>query len=96
MTVYIYRNILPSGVCYYSSVLRIPIVLYYVAYFPYFEKVKWAYGIKLLCVCLCIPSIVTRQLLGKKIPLLLLGNCSVKIPLLLLGNCSVKKNPYCC
>jgi hypothetical protein len=30
-----------------------------------------------LCVCLCIPPIITRQRLGK-IPLLLLGNGSVK------------------
>jgi hypothetical protein len=37
----------------------------FLAYFPYFEKIKWAYEITLLCVCLCIPLIVARERFGK-------------------------------
>jgi hypothetical protein len=41
------------------------------AYFPYFEKIKQAYEITSLsvCVCLCIPPIVARQRLRKNPPI---------------------------
>jgi hypothetical protein len=49
------------------------------AYFPYFEKIKKAYEITLLSVCVSVYP-----------PLSLLGNGSVKMSLSLLGNGSVK------
>jgi hypothetical protein len=32
-------------------------IVYFLAYFPYFEKIKQAYEIAMLSVCLCIPHI---------------------------------------
>jgi hypothetical protein len=38
-------------------------LLLYLAYFPYFEKIKGAYDISLLSVCVSPPLIVVRRLL---------------------------------
>jgi hypothetical protein len=60
----------------------------FLARFPYFEKIKWAYGITLLSARVCL---VGNDLV--KIPLSLIGNGSVKITLSLLGNGSVGTLP---
>jgi hypothetical protein len=45
--------------------------MFFLAYFPYFEKIEQAYEITLMyvCVCLCIPLIVGRQRIGKNRPI---------------------------
>jgi hypothetical protein len=51
------------GATYYPSETQIN------KYFPYFDKIEYAYKITLVsvcvCVCLCIPPIAAMQRLGK-------------------------------
>jgi hypothetical protein len=57
---------------------------------PYFEKVEYAYEIRLLSVCVSVyPPIGSMQRLGES-PLSLIGNGSVEVPLSLLGDGSVR------
>jgi hypothetical protein len=39
---------------------------YFLAYFPYFEKIKWAYEVTLLSVCVSVhPPLLTSECLNQ-------------------------------
>jgi hypothetical protein len=66
-------------VSYLVRVLK-ALIITFLAYFPYFEKIKF------VCVCVCARAYVYP-------PLSLLDNGSVEVPLSLLGNGSIESLP---